>query len=188
MKKINENIFYINNFFFLHDKFYNFILNNKNNLNIKRYDNNLDIKQPNAYRMNYFTVDNSSKELSDFFSVLQKETENAVNRIWTGKKYCHWQDSPYLGTVNIYQKGDYQMDHNDFYSEQEEKKMNYSCVYYINDNYEGGNLSFPELNISFKPQKNSLVLFLSKLNHRSEIITSGEKMISAFFYRNLSKT
>jgi len=57
----------------------------------------------------------------------------------------------------------------------------------LNEDYEGGNLSFPDLGITFKPKKNSLVLFLSKLNHKSEIIISGEKIISAFFYRNILK-
>jgi len=185
VEKINENIFCINNFFSLHDTIYNFIINNKNKLNFQRYENSLDINSPNAYKMSYIMIDNNLPELKDIFISLQKQTQNAVKEIWGGSHYCHWQDTSYLGSINIYEKGDYQMDHNDFHNNKE--PMKYSCVYYVNEDYEGGNLSFPDLDITFKPKKNSLVLFLSKLNHRSEIIISGQKIISAFFYRNIVK-
>ena len=111
MEKINENIFCINNFFSLHDTIYNFIINNKNKLNFQRYENSLDINSPNAYKMSYLMIDNNLPELKDTFISLQKQTQNAVKEIWGGSHYCHWQDTSYLGSINIYEKGDYQMDH-----------------------------------------------------------------------------
>jgi hypothetical protein len=36
-----------------------------------------------------------------------------------------------------------------------------STVYYLNDNYEGGEINFPRFNISYKPKANELLIFPS---------------------------
>lgn len=52
-----------------------------------------------------------------------------------------------------------------------------SSVFYINDDYEGGSISFPRFGVSLKPEKNSLLLFPSSYtyNHRIEKVTDGFK-------------
>lgn len=52
-----------------------------------------------------------------------------------------------------------------------------SSVYYINDNYEGGEINFPRFNISYKPKANEMVVFPSTYvyNHSVSEVTSGTR-------------
>jgi predicted 2-oxoglutarate/Fe(II)-dependent dioxygenase YbiX len=52
-----------------------------------------------------------------------------------------------------------------------------SVLIYLNDDYEGGNLVFPELHISIKPKKGMLVAFPSTHHylHGVEPVTKGER-------------
>lgn len=52
-----------------------------------------------------------------------------------------------------------------------------SWVYYINDDYEGGEIEFPRFNISYKPKAGDLLLFPSSYvyNHSVKEVTSGER-------------
>lgn len=50
-----------------------------------------------------------------------------------------------------------------------------SLVYYMNDDYEGGQINFPRFNIALKPEKNDLLFFPSTYvyNHSVSPVTSG---------------
>lgn len=52
-----------------------------------------------------------------------------------------------------------------------------SSVFYINDNYEGGEINFPNFNISYKPNANELLVFPSNFMyvHSVSPITKGTK-------------
>jgi 2OG-Fe(II) oxygenase superfamily len=52
-----------------------------------------------------------------------------------------------------------------------------SFLLYLNDDYEGGELNFPELNVCIKPKANSVVMFPSDFNyvHESLTVKSGTK-------------
>ena len=52
-----------------------------------------------------------------------------------------------------------------------------SAVYYINDDYKGGEINFPRFNITFKPKANQMILFPSTYvyNHSVSPIIEGEK-------------
>lgn len=57
--------------------------------------------------------------------------------------------------------------------------LKYSLVTYINDDYEGGELEFPNQNVTIKPRAGSLVMFPSQnpYIHRSKTVLSGHKYI-----------
>jgi Rps23 Pro-64 3,4-dihydroxylase Tpa1-like proline 4-hydroxylase len=60
----------------------------------------------------------------------------------------------------------------------------YGIVYYINDDYEGGNLYFPNKNLSIKPKANSLLVFKSGTKdevHGVELVTKGIRYAIATF-------
>ncbi len=61
-------------------------------------------------------------------------------------------------------------DHRDYH-----RRM--SSVYYINDNYSGGEINFPRFNITYKPKANELIIFPSTYvyNHSVSEITSGTR-------------
>jgi hypothetical protein len=50
-----------------------------------------------------------------------------------------------------------------------------STVYYLNDNYKGGEINFPRFNIKFKPKANQMIVFPSTYvyNHSVSEVTDG---------------
>lgn len=52
-----------------------------------------------------------------------------------------------------------------------------STLYYLNDNYTGGEINFPRFNISYKPNANELILFPSTYvyNHSVSEVTEGTR-------------
>lgn len=52
-----------------------------------------------------------------------------------------------------------------------------STVYYLNDNYLGGEINFPRFNITFKPKANQMIIFPSTYvyNHSVSEVTEGTR-------------
>ena len=52
-----------------------------------------------------------------------------------------------------------------------------STVYYINDNYVGGEINFPRFNITLKPRSNQMIIFPSTYvyNHSVSPVTQGKR-------------
>lgn len=50
-----------------------------------------------------------------------------------------------------------------------------STVYYMNDNYSGGEITFPRFNLTYKPKANEMLVFPSTYvyNHSVQEVTSG---------------
>jgi predicted 2-oxoglutarate/Fe(II)-dependent dioxygenase YbiX len=65
------------------------------------------------------------------------------------------------------------------------KWIEYASVIYYNDDYEGGNLNFPILNLSLKPKSKELIIFSQKTNdylHEVERVTEGIRYSSATWW------
>jgi len=58
-----------------------------------------------------------------------------------------------------------------------------SVVYYLNDDYEGGEITFHRFGLKIKPKANSLIVFPSNYvyNHSAEAVVSGTKIAIASF-------
>lgn len=58
-----------------------------------------------------------------------------------------------------------------------------SVVYYLNDNYEGGEIFFHRFKLKIKPKANSMLIFPSSYvyNHTAEKVISGTKIAVASF-------
>jgi len=56
-----------------------------------------------------------------------------------------------------------------------QKHQHIVCMYYINDNYDGGEISFPDYGVNIKPKSNSLVMFPGNENYIHEVceVSSG---------------
>ena len=59
-----------------------------------------------------------------------------------------------------------------------------SIVLYLNDDYEGGTITFTKINKSFKPKANSLFIFPSdeEFSHSADPVISGTKYIIVGFW------
>ena len=62
-----------------------------------------------------------------------------------------------------------------------------SITFYPNDNYEGGELNFPDLGLTIKPEAGSVVIYPSKYLHESFPVPTGEKLVSNHVYIGLEK-
>lgn len=76
--------------------------------------------------------------------------------------------------------------HIDCEEDDEEARLTASIVLYLNDDYTGGDLAFPEQGIKIKPEAGSLVIFPSvkPYFHASTPLVSGNKyMCPAFMFK-----
>lgn len=67
-------------------------------------------------------------------------------------------------------------------SEPDTADREFSITFYPNDDYEGGELAFPEIGLKIKPTSGSVVVYPSRYLHESMSATGGEKMVSNYVY------
>jgi hypothetical protein len=84
--------------------------------------------------------------------------------------------------ISKYNEGTSMGPHTDAYDE--EDALAYSILVYLNDDYEGGEIFFPNQNILLKPQAGSLIIFPScePYVHQVKEITKGTRYISPFLW------
>ena len=60
----------------------------------------------------------------------------------------------------------------------------FGCVYYLNDDYDGGEIWFPNFNMEMKPKKNMLAFFPGDVNHLHGVrnVTNGVRHTIASFW------
>lgn len=93
----------------------------------------------------------------------------------------------YLGLVK-WECGDLQHPHADGELENELQHPYYwrdfGCVLYLNDNYEGGEIYFPNQNVQLKPKPNTLVFFPGTLEYLHGVypITNGIRYTLTSFW------
>ena len=60
----------------------------------------------------------------------------------------------------------------------------WSAIFYINDDYEGGEIEFPLKKFTYKPKSNSLVVFpsTSEYLHGVKEVTKGTRYTVAIWY------
>jgi hypothetical protein len=51
-----------------------------------------------------------------------------------------------------------------------QKHQHIVCMYYINDNYDGGEIVFPEYDLKIKPKSNSIIMFPGNENYRHGVL------------------
>jgi predicted 2-oxoglutarate/Fe(II)-dependent dioxygenase YbiX len=59
-----------------------------------------------------------------------------------------------------------------------------TVILYLNDEYEGGKLIFPDIGVTYQPAKGDVVLFLSEYFHAVSTVTSGHRYCVIFFAEN----
>lgn len=66
-----------------------------------------------------------------------------------------------------------------------DESLHIASVYYINDDYQGGEIRFPKHNLKIKPEPNSLVIFPGNENYLHEVtkITKDNRYSSAMWFK-----
>lgn len=133
--------------------------------------------------VNSFGIPYSGKILDDFTNA-HSSFDSELNNIFfknfdpIEKNYqsafgisTQWHDSYGILKYGVGQKFTNHIDdHPDYH-------RRISTVYYMNDNYSGGEISFPRFNITFKPKANQMIIFPSTYvyNHSVSPVLEGTR-------------
>jgi hypothetical protein len=75
-------------------------------------------------------------------------------------------------------------DDDDLYEGRRKNEKHYSGLLFLTDDYEGGELLFPEFDVSFKPPARSLVLFEGKHHHGVSEVRAGQRLNYILFFKD----
>lgn len=64
----------------------------------------------------------------------------------------------------------------------------FAVIYYINDNYDGGEINFPWHNLTVKPKANSFILFPSNEHYLHEVLKNSADRYSSTLWFNIEGT
>lgn len=88
---------------------------------------------------------------------------------------CASEIKPY---ITAWKETDDQLEHKD--------NDEFTAIIYLNDNYEGGELNFPSLDMSIKPTKGSLIFWPGYLTHSVSPVTSGIRYTMPMFLKAIA--
>ena len=63
-----------------------------------------------------------------------------------------------------------------------------TCVLYLNEEFEGGELYFPDFGYEYKPKQGDIISFWSEYSHGVKKLTNGERYCVVFFARSYNST
>jgi hypothetical protein len=121
-----------------------------------------DLTGVNAVEGFYLSLNNLFFEN---FNPIEKDYTNSYGVV------CDWHD-----TYEILKYGEGQFFHNHM-DDCPSYHRRVSTVYYLNDNYTGGEINFPRFGITFKPKNNQMILFPSTYvyNHSVSPVIEGTR-------------
>jgi hypothetical protein len=129
------------------------------------------------------------------FHEMPKEILNSLNKVFT----LAYEKSKNFYDIKINFFEDLSLNllkfEKDFYLKQhidtESSESNHiASVYYINDDYTGGEINFPNYKLKIKPKPNSLIVFPGNENYLHEVveITSGDRYSSSLWFQYTGST
>ena len=124
-------------------------------------------------RWSYAEADDLEKDIDIKLNELLFQYFNPIEKDYKSfyKIFPEWHD---VYGIMKYDTGQEFINHMD---DSTEHHRQVSAVYFLNDNYLGGELNFPRFKISIKPNANQMILFPSSYvyNHSVSPIIEGEK-------------
>lgn len=75
-------------------------------------------------------------------------------------------------------------DDDDLYAGRRKNERHYSGLLFLTDDYEGGELSFPEFDLKVKPPARGLVLFKGSIHHGVDPVISGTRINYVLFFKD----
>lgn len=114
---------------------------------------------------------------------LFKKIEDRANLYFSGQTEC-------IGFQHIrrLKEGEFLPLHEDADYDSEKDKIIFGIVIYLNDDFEGGELYYADLNLKIKPIKNSLFIHKAEYKHEVLPIIKGNRYCITTFIRGNSNT
>jgi hypothetical protein len=79
-----------------------------------------------------------------------------------------------IAAISRHKVGENMDEHRDHWIKDADFIVEYGIVVYYNDNYDGGEINYPELGISIKPKAGSLVLHSGDILHGTLPVKNGD--------------
>ena len=125
------------------------------------------------------------KELeNNIFDILNNNIKNIIKMKETYDQDCFSESGPW---ITLTKKGGAMKMHCDgTFIHNRNATTHFSSVYYINDDYEGGEFNMPVMGFKLKPKANSLLIF-SHSSHEDMVhevtpVISGDRFVSQGFF------
>ena len=191
INKLEDNIFYYTNLIEDNESFLNNIENADDSNLISKwnpwYSSNSNTKY-GEYKeiipglINELSNVNSVKIINIITTSISKCIENYIKETKADPGYL-----PDIVNVRKYDTEAYMGPHIDTEDERDKTKPSISLVFYLNDDYEGGEIEFPNQRISLKPEAGSIIIFpsISPYYHDPKPVIKGTKyLIPVFWYKH----
>ncbi|HEY0099683.1 MAG TPA: 2OG-Fe(II) oxygenase [Pyrinomonadaceae bacterium] len=122
-----------------------------------------------AYRSaRALAFDSRSPVGREFDEQMARIVRPLVNRVWQANLETHKATH-----IVRYAPGDFYVAHTDTIPGDDYRYFTVLC--YLNEEFEGGQTTFPALNYSFKPRTGAAIIFPATYLHCAEPVTAGEK-------------
>jgi hypothetical protein len=143
----------------------------------KLFDYDISINKDNTIwpRIQHTFEDKAHKIVEETINMIDKPY-NEILSIWaekTGNDPLEYVSKNYF--LRKYHVGGAIGPHIDKNHKNPLNTMDWSVLFYLNDDYEGGEISFPDLDITIKPTAGSALVFPCTANHAALEVKSGEK-------------
>jgi hypothetical protein len=132
------------------------------------------------------------QEIKDFFYGKQYNGEkpNVFKKINQNVKNL-FSTALYVSDIALqrYKINEAMKEHRDYWLYDKDYHMRYGIAIYYNDEYEGGEISYPELNINHKPKARSLLMHGGNILHGTLPVTSDHtRFFSTTFVKGSSNS
>lgn len=149
-----------------------------------------DTKHGDNYNVYMVDLTNRSHKLfnSNVYFILHNlllDIQQIINNVYS--KTTIFESGPWLtrvptgGNMNLHCDGTFIADPT--------KTTDFSAVYYVNEDFEGGELEMPAIGLSLKPRQNSLVIWANVSNedmvHGVRPVTDGNRYMSQGFFASV---
>lgn len=182
MQHLGHSIYHIKNFYKNYKEFY------KEVLKIPDQAKWVPLEEEEAEKRNasYFLIEEKNTKIYEFFLDINQCINTKLSEVLNKTFINQWDLNKYnsIGEIIKYEKGGVLKPHRDMIHNSQEL-YSFSTVFYLNDDFEGGETFFSEKNIFIKPQSNSLSIFPSNLWHCSTAIINGTKLVYSSFHKEI---
>ena len=127
----------------------------------------------------------SADSLTEFFYEEGDKIESKILSLFDNSEHMYLNS---MRKIRRLTPGEFIHGHKDLGSYGNDFEIRYGAILYLNDDFEGGELYYKDLDIKIKPKKNSLLIHKSTIYHEVLPVTSGVRYSMTTFIKGDSST